>query len=52
MALPDIPSFELRGYDQYDRTYWSALSVTVGELMDAGMLDEAWFLTADHYDVP
>lgn len=52
MALPDIPAFELQGYDESNRTYWSALSITVGELMDAGMLNEAWFLTADHYDVP
>lgn len=49
MALPDIPAFELQGYDEYDRTYWSALSITVGELMDADMLNEAWWLTADMY---
>lgn len=52
MALPDIQPFELKGYDENDRTYWSALSITVGELMDAGMLTEKWWLTADHYDVP
>lgn len=52
MALPDIPAFELQGYDESDRTYWSSLSITVGELMDADILNEAWFLTADHYDVP
>lgn len=49
MALPDIPAFELKGYDENDRTYWSALSITVGELMDADMLNEAWWLTADMY---
>lgn len=49
MALPDIPAFELRGYDEYDRTYWSALSITVGELMDAGMLNVDWWLTADMF---
>lgn len=50
MTLPDVPSFELAGYTEHDRTYWSALSITVGELMDADMLTEDWWLTADKYD--
>lgn len=49
MALPDVPSFELDGYTDHDRTYWSALSITVGELMDVDMLTEDWFTTANMY---
>lgn len=49
MAFPDVPSFELPDYTELDRTYWSALSITVGELMDADMLTVDWWLTADKY---
>lgn len=50
MAMNDVQPFELEGYTERDRTYWSALSITVGELMDAGMVTEAWFVTFDAYD--
>lgn len=51
MAQNDaIEPFELAGYTELDRTYWSALSITLGELMDAGMCTEAWFVTFDGYD--
>lgn len=50
MAMSDVEPFELEGYTEYDRTYWSALSITVGELMDAGMVTQEWFTTFDAYD--
>lgn len=50
MALPDVPSFELPTYTDIDRTYWSALSITVGELMEVDMINIDWWLTADKYD--
>lgn len=50
MAMPDIESFELQGYTDLDRTYWSAISITVGELMEADMVTEEWFSTFDAYD--
>lgn len=50
MAMSDVQPFELAGYTERDRTYWSTLTITVGELMDAGMVTEAWFTTFDAYD--
>lgn len=50
MAMNDVQPFELAGYSEHDRTYWSALSITVGELMGAGMVTEEWFCTFDAYD--
>lgn len=50
MVPSDIGSFELRGYDEWDRTYWSALSIDLGELMDAGIVTEEWFTTFDAFD--
>lgn len=50
MALPDVPSFELPTFTDIDRTYWSALSITVGELMEVDMINVDWWLTADKYD--
>ena len=47
--IPDIEPFTLDGYDEHDRTYWSALSITVGELMDAGMVTEEWFVDFDAF---
>jgi hypothetical protein len=50
MAMSDVQPFELEGYTERDRTYWSALSITVGELMDAGMVTEEWFKGFDSFD--
>lgn len=50
MATNDIEPFELAGYTELDRTYWSAMSITVGELMDAGIVTKSWFMTFDAYD--
>ena len=50
MAANEIQPFELEGYTDLDRTYWSALSITVGELMDADMITHDWFVTFDSYD--
>lgn len=50
MAVPsDIETFELGTYDEWDRRYWSAMTVTVGELMDAGIVTKDWFVTFDAY---
>lgn len=48
--MSSIEPFELQGYDEFDRTYWSALSITLGELMDADIVTESWFLTFDKFD--
>ena len=47
---PDVEPFELGTYDEWDRTYWSALSITIGELMDAGIVTHDWFVTFDAFD--
>lgn len=46
----DVEPFELEGYTEQDRTYWSALSITVGELMDAEIVTEEWFIDFDKFD--
>lgn len=48
--MSDIPPFELQSYNEFDRTYWSALNITVGELMDADVVTEEWFCTFDAFD--
>lgn len=48
--MPDIEPFVLGSYDEFDRTYWSALSITVGELMDVDVITHDWFVTFDAYD--
>lgn len=50
MAANEIEPFELEGYTELDRTYWSALSITVGELMAVDMVTHDWFVTFDAYD--
>lgn len=47
---PDVEPFELGTYDEWDRTYWSALSITIGELMDADIVNHDWFVTFDAFD--
>lgn len=49
MAMPDIEPFVPGEYTESDRKYWSALSITVGELMDAGVVTHDWFVTFDSY---
>lgn len=48
--MTDVEPFELGSYTEQDRTYWNALSITVGELMDADVITEEWFVTFDKYD--
>lgn len=48
--MTDVEPFELGSYTDHDRTYWSALSITIGELMDADMITVEWFKTFDKYD--
>ena len=48
--MPDIEPFVLGSYDEFDRTYWSALSITVGELMEVDVITHDWFVTFDSYD--
>lgn len=48
--MSNIPIFELKNYDEFDRVYWSALNITVGELMDADVVTEEWFCTFDAFD--
>ena len=49
MSNDTIEPFELKSYDEFDRTYWNGLSISVGELVDAGVLSEAWFCTFDYF---
>lgn len=48
--MNDVQPFELTGYDEWDRKYWSALSIEVGELMDAEIVTHDWFVNFDAFD--
>ena len=48
--MSDVQPFELGSYTEFDRKYWSALNITVGELMDAEVVTKDWFMTFDYYD--
>lgn len=48
--MSDIEPFELESYNEFDRTYWAGLSISVGELTDAGVINETWFCTFDYFD--
>lgn len=50
MMSNDIEPFELESYNEFDRTYWNGLSISVGELTDAGVINETWFSTFDYFD--
>lgn len=49
MAMPDIEPFVPGEYTESDRKYWSALSITLGELMDAEVVTQEWFVTFDAF---
>jgi hypothetical protein len=49
MAMPDIEPFVPGEYTEFDRKYWSALSITLGELMDAEVVTQEWFVTFDAF---
>lgn len=49
MAMPDIEPFVPGEYTESDRKYWSSLSITLGELMDAEIVTQEWFVTFDAF---
>jgi hypothetical protein len=49
MAMPDIEPFVPGEYTESDRKYWSAISITLGELMDAEIVTQEWFVTFDAF---
>lgn len=49
MTMPDIEPFVPGEYTESDRKYWNSLSITVGELMDAGIVTHDWFVTFDAF---